>query len=102
MTRGYIGLPGHGNVFRLVTEVCINNAAGGSVGGIMDNRMALTPSFSEGDAITCGATTTGAMICGNQCFEKVEDTWTNNPYLENGANHWGRNWKGIASLAMPA
>jgi len=68
---------------------------------IARNRFALTASFSEGDAIT--STGSGCMIYDNYVMYLVEDTWTNNPFLENGSNHWGLNYRqGVSIMPVTA
>lgn len=74
-------------------------AAGVTNPWIIGNRFAL-PSDTKGKAITLGALGGGGFIDDNRANYGVTEM-SANPYLDEGSNHWGVNYKGITAT-MPA
>lgn len=104
ITRGQLGMAGHGNRFLDVAGIGINDVSGGGIQGvtILDNRFRL-PSDTEGKAITLHAGSAGCFVDGNRA-NYGKTTMTANPFKDGGAagaNTWGLNHKGGIST-MPA
>jgi len=101
-TRSVFGLPGHGNVFKVIPGIAIDLAAAVTSPTIIDNVMFL-PSNTAGKGITLNAAVAGAYVTGNVAnFGDTE--MANNPFTDGagaGANHWILNYKGLTAL-MPA
>ncbi len=98
-TRGHIGKPGRGNIFREVAGIAINISGAAGLSGIFDNRFGLL-ALTVGDAITMGASTSNTMIDGNRVgYGKT--TSAVEFFVDGGtANNWGLNYVGDA-VALP-
>lgn len=102
ITRGQLGMAGHGNRFLDVAGIGINDVSGGGIQGvtIFDNRFRL-PSDTEGKAITLHAGSADCFVDGNHA-NYGKTAMDANPYKDAGAvsNTWGVNWKAGVSI-MP-
>lgn len=96
MTRGYVGLPGHGNLFYAITGTAINMTGVPVLGGVFDNRFSLPDNSTQGTAITFGsatATTGGhGIIDGNSANYQDTATGTDRPFVDYGNQHWLLNY----------
>jgi len=98
-TRGFLGLRGHGNMFREVVGIGINCVGAAVLGGIFDNVFSL-PSFTKGKAITfANSNATGAIVDGNHAHHQDSDCQHNNPYVDTGTNTWLLNHQGWKATA---
>lgn len=100
-TRGWLGLPGHGNIFRDVAYRGIHNLTSGAVlGGICDNVFRLV-SDTAGYAINFAHSgASECMVYNNQAFYGTT-ALSANPYRDLGSNHWGLNYRQGVSI-LPA
>ena len=92
ITRGQLGMAGHGNRFLGVAGIGINDINGIQGVTILDNRFRL-PSDIAGKAITLHASSASCFVDGNHANYGNTDM-VNNPYRDLGSNSWGVNWKG--------
>jgi len=98
-TRGFIGLPGHGNIFRECVGQGIDIVGPAVLGGIHDNRFSVTDD-EIGEAIYFKhANSSGCYIAGNQVGEGQAAMGTV-PYCDLGGNDWGLNYYDIRAI-MP-
>lgn len=100
-TRSCFGLPGHGNIFKVLPGIAINLAAAVTSPTVIDNVIFVAAN-TAGGAITLAATVSGAYIDGNRA--NFGDTaMGNNPYADGaagGANHWILNYQ-AATAVLP-
>lgn len=99
-TRGWIGQPGHGNVFD-VGEIGIDIVGAATLGGIFDNRFIPSSDTSDvGESIYFkNASSSGCYVDGNRTGEGTA-AMTKVPYCDLGSNHWGVNYYDIRAI-MP-
>lgn len=103
ITRGQLGMAGHGNRFLGVAGIGINDINGIQGVSILDNRFRL-PSDTAGKAITLHANSDDCYCDGNRAQFGRNDVMGNNPYVDgtgDDSNSWGRNYKG-AEVVYPA
>lgn len=105
ITRGQLGMAGHGNRFLDVAGIGINDVSGGGIQGvtILDNRFRL-PSDTAGKAITLGVNSADCYIDGNRAQFGRNDAMGQNPWVDatgDDSNSWGLNYKG-AEVVYPA
>ena len=99
-TRGHIGKPGRGNIFREIAGVAVNVSGAAVLSGIFDNRFGLLAD-TVGDAITLGASTANIMVDGNRVGYGKTTAVTEYFVDGSSSNNWGQNWVGDA-VALPA
>ena len=97
-TRGYIGMPGHGNIFRTGDDIygIIVTGAGADFGGILDNRFSTVDgSLTAGVCITLpagGCATAGnCLVDGNHAAAGKVAVGTE-LFLDAAADASGGNW----------
>lgn len=101
-TRGFIGMPENGNIFRLTLGgkgIYVTAGAGHDLGGIFDNRFMMYAD-TKGLAITLVAGGAACFVDGNRAAYGTASQ-SNRPYLDTGAAHWGLNSEGEA-FTLPA
>lgn len=101
-TRGFIGMPEHGNIFRLTQGgkgINVHAGSGHDMAGIFDNRLSLHAD-TKGLAITLVAAGGDCFIDGNRA-NHGRTAMAANPYLDTGSGNWGLNYKAGVSV-MPA
>ena len=99
-TRAWIGLPGHGNIFKGIAGIAINISGSAGLQGIFDNYFGLLAD-TAGDAITLAAGTSGIMVFGNRVGYGKTTAATEYFVDASTTNSWGQNWVGDA-VALPA
>jgi len=101
ITRGQLGMAGHGNRFLGVAGIGINDLNGIQGVTILDNRFRL-PSDTVGKAITLHANSADNYIDSNRA-NYGKGAMVNKPYVDAavaGQNTWGVNWQGGVTV-MP-
>ena len=101
MTRGNIGLPGKGNIFKKCPGIAIHST-GPTVGvNIFDNLINAYDDTKGKDITISNASATGGTINGNIANEGY-DAASNLSFLDKGSNNWLLNYKNGITASMPA
>jgi hypothetical protein len=94
-TRGWLGKPGHGNVFEPATNQIGIEITGGAVQvKIFDNYFIELSDAADGEAIALGGSSAQCAVMGNKATSNDANVPTNNAYIDSssGTNSWGLNY----------